>query len=59
MAVHVVTTSAAAKIRKAKIRIAKIGIVKIRIAKIRIVKIRIAVTMTRNNVDIKREDTKE
>jgi len=49
LAVHVVTTSAAAKIRKSKIRKAEI----------RIAKIRIAVTMTRNNVDIKREDTKE
>ena len=49
MAVHVVTTSAAAKIRKSKIRKAEI----------RIAKIRIAVTMTRNTVDIKREDTKE
>ena len=54
MAVHVVTTSAAAKIRKSKIRKAEI-----RSAEIRIAKIRIAVTMTRNNVDIKREDTKE
>ena len=59
MAVHVVTTSAAAKIRKAKIRKAKIRIAKIGTVKIRIAKIRIAVTMTRNNVDIKREDTKE